>query len=223
MKLERFYRKNMTIDANIPPLKNPWQLDWFPPQTRQDSELLDLLGFIPGLREFLMLRQVHALEHATVWVLSEIEAKRHSFFSTFPADDKNLGGLSTEKGFYLYGSILSPKIKNAAKVALERIKQGEWHLALHPRCGTNASVGVALTAGSILIAHILLPKRPIEQLIGFALATAIAEGLKPELGMSVQKYLTTAIPFNLEIGDVRETTDVWGRSAHFVDVRWQDS
>ncbi|MHC5832407.1 MAG: DUF6391 domain-containing protein, partial [Nostoc sp.] len=39
------------------------------PQPTQDADLLRQLSFIPGLKEILMLRQVHALEHATVWVL----------------------------------------------------------------------------------------------------------------------------------------------------------
>jgi hypothetical protein len=211
----------MTIDANYSS-NNFWSLDWFPPQPQQDSELLDRLGFIPGLKEFLILRQVHALEHATVWVLNEIETQRQGTNDRVNIDRGNLGGLSTEKGFYLYGSVISSKLKKAATIALERIEKGEWHLALHPRCGTNASVGIVLTAGSMAIAHILLPKRPIEQLIGFGLAAAIADRLKPEIGAIVQKYLTTAIPFNLTIEDVKETIDVWGRSAHFVGVKWQD-
>jgi hypothetical protein len=211
----------MTIDVNYSP-NNFWSLDWFPPQPRQDSELLDRLGFIPGLKELLILRQVHALEHATVWVLNEIEAQHQGLKDRVNIDRGDLGGLSTEKGFYLYGSVISSKIKKAAKIALERIEKGEWHLALHPRCGTNASVGMVLTAGSIAIAHILLPKRPIEQLIGCGLAAAIADRLKPEIGIIVQKYLTTAIPFNLTIGDVKETIDIWGRSAYFVGVQWQD-
>jgi hypothetical protein len=41
------------------------------PQPTQDADLLRQLSFIPGLKEILMIRQVHALEHATVWVLSE--------------------------------------------------------------------------------------------------------------------------------------------------------
>jgi len=47
---------------------NP-SFDWFNPSPQQDSDLLAQIGFIPGFKEFLTLRQVHALEHATVWVL----------------------------------------------------------------------------------------------------------------------------------------------------------
>ena len=43
----------------------------FAPQRTQDADLLRQLNFVPGLKEVLTLRQVHALEHATVWVLSQ--------------------------------------------------------------------------------------------------------------------------------------------------------
>ena len=43
----------------------------FAPQRTQDADLLRQLDFVPGLKEVLTLRQVHALEHATVWVLSQ--------------------------------------------------------------------------------------------------------------------------------------------------------
>ena len=69
-----------------------------------DSHLLEQLPFLPGLKEILMLRQVHALEHATVWILSENapSARQKTQFSPTRTDNETLGGLSTEKGFYLY-------------------------------------------------------------------------------------------------------------------------
>jgi hypothetical protein len=189
----------------------------FAPQPTQDSELLKQLGFIPGLKEFLMLRQVHALEHATVWVLSE--KKRVGFFkdsSTFE-DNETLGGLSTEKGFYLYGQVQHLDLQRAVRLALQRLQKGEWRLALHPRCGTNMWVGMLVTTGMVFGAPLLLPGGPIAQLIGLGMATQ----LTPELGMLAQRYLTTAIPFNLELENISLTQDFWGRSAYFISVRWQ--
>ena len=134
---------------------------------------------------------------------------------------KLLGGLSTDRGFYLYGEINPLKLKRAVTLALTRLQQGEWNLAIHPRCGTNSSVATILTASMALTAHFLLPREPIEQLLGFGLATALANYLAPEIGMSVQKYITTAIPFNLEIQDIVKTVDNWGRSGYFVRLQWQ--
>lgn len=197
--------------------------DFYYPIPDLDSELIEKLGFIPGLKEFLVLRQVHALEHATVWMLSNLDrAVNYKNLLDFSAkDNQSIGGLSTEKGFYLYGEINPLKLKRAVTLALTRLQQGEWNLAIHPRCGTNSSVETMLSAGMALTAHFLLPQEPVEQLLGFGLATALARYLAPEVGMSVQKYITTAIPFNLKIKNIVKTADSWGRSGYFVGLQWQ--
>jgi hypothetical protein len=201
-----------------------WDFNFFKPQANQDSDLLQQLGFIPGLKEILMLRQVHALEHATVWVLSEQSSfsTQEEIDSSSLRDNETLGGLSTERGFYLYGQVKYLDLQRAVRVALQRFQKGEWDLAVHPRCGTNLSVNMLLTMGFVMSAHLLLPKGPIEQLLGLGLATALATQLTPDVGLSAQKYLTTAIPFNLELVDIYPTKDLWGRSAYFVSLRWHE-
>jgi hypothetical protein len=79
-----------------------------------------------------------------------------------------------------------------------------------------------LTAGLALGAHLLLPRGPIEQFIGLGLAAVTATQLTPDVGILAQRYLTTAIPFNLAIEDITATPDIWGRPAHFVQVRWKE-
>ncbi|OUL35377.1 DUF6391 domain-containing protein [Nostoc sp. 106C] len=194
------------------------------PQSTQDADLLKQLSFIPGLKEILMLRQVHALEHATVWVLSESNnvytPSRES--TNVQVDNELLGGLSTEHGFYLYGEVNISDLRRAVTLALHRLTSGEWDLAVHPRCGTNLSVAMLLTAGLAVSVHFLLPFRPIEQLIGLGLAATTAAELAPDLGSMAQRYLTTAIPFNLKIENIIRKRDVWGREAHFVQVNWQE-
>lgn len=171
-----------------------------------------------------MVRQVHALEHATVWVLSEKLASiryNDEDFSSQP-DNDTLGGLSTENGFYLYGEVDLLDLQRAVRQALQRCRQGEWQLALHPRCGTNVSVNLLLTATFAIAAHLILPRSPIEQILGLGIATTTAAQLSPDLGLSAQKYLTTAIPFNLALVEITATQDFWQRPAYFVEVRWQD-
>lgn len=223
-------------------IDNFWDFDFYQPQPTQDSDLLKQLGFIPGLKELLMLRQVHALEHATVWVLSEMSensAYRHSDrerrSTASPAverqgtvdsknhqDNENLGGMSTERGFYLYGQVNPNHLKQAVRQALQRFKAGEWNLAVHPRCGTNLSVTMMLTTGLALGAHFLFPRGPLEQFLGLVIATTAAAQIAPNLGLSTQKYITTAIPFNLELTNISKTQDFWGRSAYFVELEWRD-
>lgn len=202
---------------------NFWDFDFAAPQPTQDADLLQQFNFIPGLKEILMLRQVHALEHATVWVLCECGGAGNGRYGTTARqlDNDTLGGLSTDQGFYLYGHVNLADLRRAVAIALQRLTGGEWDLAVHPRCGTNLSVGMFLTAGLALGAHLLLPRGPIEQFIGLGLAAATATQLTPDVGSLAQRYLTTAIPFNLAIEDITATPDLWGRPSHFVQVRWK--
>ena len=189
----------------------------FSPDSQQDRDFLNQLEFIPALKEILTIRQVHALEHATVWVLSELADS-----GTAKASNESIGGMSTSQGFYLYGAVDPFQLDRAVEIALQRITSGEWDLAVHPRCGTNLSVAMSLTAGLALGISIFLPPRPIEQLLGLGIAVTAARQLAPELGILTQKYLTTAIPFNLRVINISITKDLWGHTAHFVQVSWID-
>lgn len=196
-----------------------WRASEFPfdfaPQRTQDSDLLRQLNFVPGLKEVLTLRQVHALEHATVWVLGQSGTT-----PTARSDNELLGGMSTDQGFYLYGRVNIAQLRQAVRSALERIASGEWDLAVHPRCGTNLSVGMLLTAGLAVGINLALPRGPILQLLGLGAAAAAAAQLAPDVGALAQRYVTTAIPFNLSVVDISVSQDFWGREAHFVRVRW---
>lgn len=191
------------------------------PQPNQDADLLHQLSFVPGLKEILMLRQVHALEHATVWVLSEAHRsllpgnRRNS-----TVDNELLSGMSTDRGFYLYGDVKPSDLSRAVQTALKRITSGSWELAVHPRCGTNLSVGMVLTAGFALGLAVLLPRGPIEQVLGLGVAATMAAHLTPDVGSLAQRYITTAIPFNLAVTSITPIRDQLGRPAHFVQVHW---
>jgi hypothetical protein len=191
------------------------------PPVSPDADLLKHLGFVPGLKEVLMLRQVHALEHATVWVLSSMSsANRINSSNAAPSDNEQLSGMSTDRGFYLYGQVSTGDLRRAVQIALRRITGGEWDLAIHPRCGTNLSVSMLLTAGLALGMGVVLPRDPIGQLVGLGLAVTTATQLSPNLGDLAQRYITTAIPFNLAVDAIKLAPDPLGRSAHFVQVSW---
>ncbi|MBK1988277.1 hypothetical protein A0J48_012130 [Sphaerospermopsis aphanizomenoides BCCUSP55] len=203
---------------------NFFNLDLIAPSPSQDTDLLKQLSFIPGLQELLMLRQVHALEHATVWVLSET---RNAYFlprqpNYVQLDNESLSGLSTEQGFYLYGEVNISHLRRAVILAQNRLTNGEWDLAVHPRCGTNLSVAMLLTAGFALGAYVMLPFRSIEQLIGLGLAAITASEIAPDVGYVAQRYVTTSIPFNLVVENITRTQDTWGREGHFIKVKWQE-
>ncbi len=199
--------------TNTTSTQNFWDVNFFSPSPTQDSDLLKQIGFIPGFKELLMIRQVHALEHATVWVLGEKFG--HSQMDA-------IAGMSTENGFYLYGDLDFNELRQGVYKALERLKQGEWSLAVHPRCGTNFSVTVLLAMGMMAGTSLVAPKNLLSQLFGVSLAGVTALEIAPEVGKLVQKYVTTGIPFNLEVVNIGQSADIWGKTAHFVQLRWQD-
>ncbi len=201
-----------------------FNFDFLAPHPKQDADLLQQLSFIPGLKEVLMLRQVHALEHATVWLLGE---NKHPYSppgttTNMQLDDELLGGLSTEHGFFLYGDVNISDLRRAVTLAKHRLTSGEWDLAVHPRCGTNVSVAMLLTAALAVSVPFLLPFRPVEQFIGFGLAATAAAEIAPDLGMLTQRHITTSIPFNLAIEDITIARDFWGKESHFVKVYWEN-
>ncbi len=154
------------------------------------------------------LRQCHALEHGTVWVLSETDPQM------------TLGGTSTDHGFYIFGDVDPLKLEQAARQALDRFQKGETNLAVHPRCGTNISVGMLLTMVFSLGFNSFLPRRPLPQLLGAGLAFYGASALAQSVGALAQRHITTSIPINLEVLSVEPQKDFLGRTGYFVAVRW---
>jgi len=200
-------------NSNTSATGNFWDFDFFNPVPTQDRDLLKQIGFIPGLKELLMIRQVHGLEHATVWILGEKMGNSYM---------NNIGGISTEKGFYLYGDLDFQHLRQAVDQALTRLKGGEWSLALHPHCGTNLTVTLLLATGMMAGTSLIAPKNPLTQLAVVSLAGVTALEIAPEVGKLAQKYITTSIPFNLEIVKISQSADLWGKTAHFVELKWQD-
>lgn len=207
----------MTAASDSPFLFPNPSLPSFSPQAAQDTEILRQLGFLPGLKELLTVRQVHALEHATVWMLEEMaqtpQARRRV---------ENVSGMSGDRGFHLYGPVDIAELRQAVLRAQQRLIRGDWHLAVHPRCGTNLSVGMLMTFGLAAGINLFLPKDPIGQLLGFGMAAIAASSLAPDAGKLAQQYVTTAIPFNLVVDEIVAESDRWGQPVHFVRVRWMD-
>src|SRR5512141_1324773 len=79
-------------------------------------------------------RRNHALEHATIHILSE----------RFPG--RPMAGHSNPTGFFLIGDLPSEQVREAVSEALTRLKNGESHLAIHEGCGTNYVVTGGLAA-----------------------------------------------------------------------------
>src|SRR5690606_7261842 len=85
---------------------------------------------------FALVRRNHALEHATLAILSEKNPRLR------------MAGYSDPKGFWLAGEIETEKVEEAVQEALQRMRGGEATLAVHPHCGTNL-VTTGFLAGAL--------------------------------------------------------------------------
>lgn len=128
------------------------------------------------------VRRNHALEHATIHILS----RRYR--------DLHVMGRSTPNGFILYGDLPTDAVHEAVQEALERLRAGEYHLAVHPTCGTNAvAAGTLAGLGAFLV---LSPRRrSVAEWLGrlptVILLTTLGFIMGQRLGLALQASLTT--------------------------------
>ena len=140
------------------------------------------------------LRRNHALEHATIHVLS----------ARFPW--ASFAGRSDTGGFYLFGSVSGPMVAEAAQEALARLRAGESRLSIHPNCGTNLLTSGVLGAGAafVALAGSSNSRSRLGRLPTAILLTAAALLVAQPLGTALQRSVTTrADPDGLRIVDVR--------------------
>jgi uncharacterized membrane protein len=135
-------------------------------------------------------RRNHALEHATIHVLSQHRP------------GINLVGRSTPNGYYIYGSATTEQVRAAANEALARLKAGEHRLAIHPGCGTNLVASGTLAGASAFVAMSGRSKRwDWDRLPAAMLATMAALIVAQPLGPLLQEHVTTSP----DVGDLTIT------------------
>ena len=150
------------------------------------------------------VKQNHALEHATIVLLSR----------KFP--EVRFSGISFAAGFFVFGDVPTEAILPAAQEALGLLRTTQPELAVHERCGTNLAVAGMLT-GLSAMAVSKLP-RHYSTANNVILASTAALVLARPLGMSVQRHITTQTPnASMRILGVRPMT-VLNSPAHFVST-----
>jgi Domain of unknown function (DUF6391) len=140
---------------------------------------------------YLATRRNHALEHATIHMLSRKYA------------DKNLAGHSNPTGFFLFGDLTLDDIRSAIDEAMTRLRAGEKELAIHPGCGTNLATSMVLPATLAWVPFqgtrsnrwrlLLIPVAVMFAVFGYVLS-------KP-LGPWLQRNVTT----EADLGDLQVT------------------
>jgi hypothetical protein len=134
----------------------------------------------------LRIRRNHALEHATIHVLTRRLAS------------VKVVGRSTFHGFYLYGNLETDMVVEAAQEAYERLKSGEHQIAIHPNCGTNLVASGSLAGLATFAVLSSSKKRRLELLPNALLAATAAVILAQPLGPQLQTHVTTSA----DLGDL---------------------
>ncbi len=142
-------------------------------------------------------RRNHALEHATIHIL------------TRKFRDVNLYARSSYRGLVIYGDLPTEEVANAVSEALARLRNGEYHLAVHPNCGTNLVTAGGLSSMAAMLAFAAQrggkKKQGVWHTLGslplVVLAATVALVAAQPLGQSLQINLTT----ESEMGDLHIT------------------
>lgn len=128
------------------------------------------------------IRRNHALEHATIHLLSRQYAHAQ------------VAGLSGIQGYTLFTNLSTEQVVPAVMEALSLLRAGRSELAIHPNCGTNLVTAAALTtAGTLLTLGV--DQRPLrrrlERLPQAILLNALLLALARPLGVWLQATVTT--------------------------------
>src|SRR5512136_343001 len=150
----------------------------------------------------LSTRRNHALEHATIHVLSALKPGRP------------LAGRSTPFGFHLYGDVSPEELQAGVYDALNRLERGEKRLAIHPGCGTNyLTSGAAASLGALTVLSIGDRKARWSRLPDVLVAATLALIVAQPIGPQLQARITTCADLgDLEIRSVRRL----GPKSHYV-------
>ena len=136
------------------------------------------------------IRKNHGLEHATVSLLLE------------RGTAAPIGGYSIPRGFVIWAKAPPATVANAARDALQFLKEGHSDLAVSAHCGTNIVVS-ALLGG--LAAYLAGRGRGLGPIVrGAMFGLLVAKILGPPIGKLVQRNVTvSAEPAGMSVKSIR--------------------
>ena len=123
------------------------------------------------------IRQNHALEHATITVLSGM------------VPNLSISARSSSRGFIIFGDVDLSVLRQALDEALHRLQAGEAELAIHPNCGTNLVIGVSLMALGTMLG--MASSRTRTRIASTAASSIAGLMAARPVGEFVQKHVTT--------------------------------
>ncbi|NDJ76239.1 MAG: hypothetical protein GYB65_08260 [Chloroflexi bacterium] len=134
---------------------------------------------LPTIRR---IRRNHGLEHATIHLLSR------------QVKNLSMAGRSIASGFYLYGNVSTEEIEKAVHEALDRMRNGEHRLAIHPNCGTGLVTAGIMSGLATLVGTTGMKQGVMERLARFptiVLLSTFSLIVSQPLGLAFQQHFTT--------------------------------
>lgn len=126
-----------------------------------------------------MLRQHHAIEHATVTILSQ------------KLPGAPMMARSDLDGFTLFGDVDTETLRLATEEALHRLQSGEAGLAIHPNCGTNLVTAGMLSGVAAVVASSGRTRSAWDRIPAALLAATLALIVAVPAGRWMQQNVTT--------------------------------
>lgn len=138
---------------------------------------------IAPLQALSHIRKNHALEHATIHILTK----------SMP--NVSFAGYSFIKGYWICGNTELQEIQKAVEIAHARLKNGEANLAVHPNCGTNIAVTALCTASASMLTNLLESEddSKLTRFSGLLTGGMIGALAARPLGPKVQQHITTDV------------------------------
>jgi hypothetical protein len=142
------------------------------------------------------VRRNHALEHATLQILAKKKP------------NQAYGGYSDARGLRILANVSTEDVHEAIEEALQRLRAGDYGLAIHPHCGTNFVASGMLAGGAAWLTTMGTGKgfrRKLDRLPIVMLVTTMAIILSQPLGPYLQKYVTTDAHIgNLQVVEIMQ-------------------
>ena len=126
----------------------------------------------------LNVRRNHAIEHATVSILTEQKIKSAVI------------GFAIPSGFIIYSKSNKDEILSAANHGLKLMKSGVSEISISQFCGTNLVVAALLTGASTILLGKILGKKS-KNILNITNGFLLSALLSKPIGRIVQKYVTT--------------------------------
>lgn len=123
------------------------------------------------------VRQNHALEHATFTIMAQ--------------HNPNFSGSarSFSDGFIVFADVDLGELRRCADEALQRLQAGEAELAIHPNCGTNLAVGIAMVTFGTLLG--MASNQPRTRVAAAAASSFAGWAAARPVGEYMQRHFTT--------------------------------